>query len=464
MSFNITLQEPHLARLRALTLPPDGREGAALLLFGSSSIGEDPWSHTPARRLISRDVIAIAPQDFVSSSARHVTVRTDSLTRVLRRACEEGLEPGYVHAHPRGPTAFSRQDDSDEPLMAQMARNRNGRATLFVSLLTTAAGEIVGRVWRDGVQPDPVDLIRVVGERLQLHYPGRFDGTVAAAFHRQVLAFGPALSRDLSTLRFGVIGAGATGSATAVLLARLGARRIALFDPDLVDETNLSRLHGSTRHDVGRPKVDVLKQHIEDFGLGTEVVTKRAWIGASECRDALKSCDVILGCTDDHAGRLLLNRLAYFYAIPLLDMGIDIGLGESTIAGADARVTTVLPGTRCLVCRKVVDATTAYEEDLARRDPEEYARRLRERYVRGGGIPNPAVVHFTTSAATMAVDELLHRLTGYRRVGASAHRVRKFHLLQDKTPGPQDNPDCPICRSDQYWGRGDVQPFLDRVG
>jgi len=85
-------------------------------------------------------------------------------------------------------------------------------------------------------------------------------------------------------------------------------------------------------------------------------------------------------------------------------------------------------------------------------------------YVRGGGNPNPAVVHFTTDAATMAIDELIHRLTGYRRAGASAHRVRKFHLLEDKRPGAAAAPDCPICDSTDYWGRGDLEPFLDRVG
>lgn len=463
-NFNVTVQEPHLERLRALTLPADGREGAALLLFGSSVVERDPWTGAPSRRLISRDVVPVAPEDIVSSSGLHVTVRTSSLARVLRRARDERLEPGFVHSHPRGPATFSPQDDRDEPHMAQMARNRNGTGSLFMSLLTTNNGQLAGRVWLDGGKAQQVDLIQVVGERLRLHYPDRFEGTVPEAFHRQALAFGPALNRDLAVLRLGVVGCGATGSATAALLGRLGASRIALFDPDLVEETNLSRLHGATRRDIGRPKVDVLKEHVEGFGLGADVVTTRAWIGAAECRDALKACDVLFGCTDDNTGRLLLNRLAYFYAVPVIDTGIGIGLGEDSLLGADARVTTLIPGTRCLLCRKVIDTTLAYEEDLARSDPEEFRRRAPERYVRGGGNPNPAVVHFTTSAATMAVDELVHRLTGYRRGGASAHRVRKFHLLADKTPGSADNPNCPVCRSDEYWGRGDVQPFIDRVG
>ena len=37
---------------------------------------------------------------------------------------------------------------------------------------------------------------------------------------------------------------------------------------------------------------------------------------------AEKACDVIFGCIDDHDGRLLLNRLVYFYLIPVIDMGL----------------------------------------------------------------------------------------------------------------------------------------------
>lgn len=49
----------------------------------------------------------------------------------------------------------------------------------------------------------------------------------------------------------------------------------------------------------------------------------------------------------------------------------------------------------------------AREEDIERSDPAEYERQKTEAYVRGGGNPAPAVVTFTSEAATMAVNELL---------------------------------------------------------
>ena len=50
----------------------------------------------------------------------------------------------------------------------------------------------------------------------------------------------------MRNLGVGVVGCGGTGSATAMLLGRLGVGRVALFDRDFVETTNLNRLHGAT--------------------------------------------------------------------------------------------------------------------------------------------------------------------------------------------------------------------------
>ena len=57
------------------------------------------------------------------------------------------------------------------------------------------------------------------------------------AFQRQALAFGQALNQDLGALRVGVIGCGGTGSAVAMLLARVGVGQIVVVDNDIVDRT-----------------------------------------------------------------------------------------------------------------------------------------------------------------------------------------------------------------------------------
>jgi len=282
------------------------------------------------------------------------------------------------------------------------------------------------------------------------------------AFSRQSLAFGPDFLGCLRYLRIGIVGAGATGSATAVLLARSGAGDLQLIDPDRVEESNLSRLHSARRADIGQLKVKVLARHLEDFGLGTRVSPHPYRAGNLQVRDALKSCDLIFGCTDDQAGRLFLNRLSYFYNLPWIDMGIGIDpvrLHDGLITAADGRVTVLGPGNPCLLCRRVVDSVKAREQELRMNSPEEYAQQQIEGYVSGIAVPDPAVITLTTSVAGMAVDEFTARVTGYRT--PRDHRVRKFKLMKDTKPGARA--ECGLCGTADYWGIGDRQPFLDRV-
>ena len=215
------------------------------------------------------------------------------------------------------------------------------------------------------------------------------------------------------------------------------------------------------------PKVHVVAEAIAAIGLGVRVVPTEAWIGDPECRDALRACDIVFGCTDDHDGRLFLNRLAYYYLIPVIDMGLAIDAGDGdppALRGLDGRVTVLGPHETCLMCRGVVSGAAARGEAMKRAEPELYELRKAEAYVAGGGNPAPAVVTFTTELACMAVNEMIQRLQGFRGSdGSVAHRVRKFHLGEDRRPRHDPRPACPVCAADESWGRGDTDPFLGRV-
>jgi hypothetical protein len=116
------------------------------------------------------------------------------------------------------------------------------------------------------------------------------------------------------------------------------------------------------------------------------------------------------------------------------------------------------------VCRRIVNASIAAEEALRRNDPAEYERRKSEAYVRGEGSPSPAIISFTTSVATMAIEELIQRVNQFRgEGGAIANRVRKFNLVEDFRPGVNKQ-SCRICGIDRIHGLGDIQPFLGRAG
>ena len=465
---DLTIRDAALDELRALVLREDGVEAAAYVLCGQSAIESDPWERRRRHRLTVHTVLPIPGEDAVSASERHVTWSTASYVKLLKRANDEGLVPGIVHTHPHGPARFSAQDDRNEKDLLQLARNRNGDEATLVSILLTGGGDLRARWWPDLHGPVDADAVRIVGKGLATHASAT-ETSEPDFLARQALAFGRSLNTRLRAMRIAVVGCGGTGSATAMLLARLGIGHLALFDDDIVDVTNLNRLHGARRADADamRPKVEVVARELTELGIGVRVAALPSWIGDPLCRDALKSCDVIFGCTDDHDGRLLLNRLAYFYLIPVIDMGlaIDPSPDGSNLRDLTGRVTVLVPGAPCLLCRGIVDPCTARDEDLRRRTPQEYERRKREAYVRGGGNPAPAVVTFTTATACLAVDELLQMLTGFRgSEGSVWQRTRRFDLLRDRRPGANRQPHCLLCSLQDCWGRSDVDPFLDRTG
>lgn len=469
--YSLSLRDQHFDEIKAHLIRDDGRERAGYLLCRSARSDADPWERQAHERFLATSFHPVPNEDIVDSSASHVTWLTRSFVRLLKEAERTGQTVAVIHNHPKGFARFSRQDDENEPDLIQGALNRNGAGTRILSLVLTPDDELIGRVWLHPSETgrEPLSGIKVVGKKLAINFPGRSQVSDRHAFHRQALAFGPALNSDLRQLRIGIVGCGGTGSAVAMLLARLGVGQIVLFDNDVVDQTNLNRLHGASQSDADAmmPKVEVVAREVAAMGLGVRVARFNAWVGDPACRDALKSCDVLFGCTDDHDGRMFLNRFAYFYLMPVIDIGLAIVVGEGDppeIAALDGRVTVLGPGSTCMICREIIDPATAADQALKRQNPGEYEKRKAEAYVQGEGNPSPAVVTFTTELACMGVNELIHRLQGFRgENGQADNRVRRFHLGEDRRPGRSPNSWCSVCSNAQDWGRGDTEPFLGRV-
>lgn len=464
-TLDIVLLESHEAALRALLHRENGSEAAAYVLFGKAEIFADPWSGQPRTRLTSHEVIPIADEEMVSSSSMHVTWSTRGFMRLLGLAQQRGLVAGLAHTHPGAEAFFSDQDDRNEAELARTAFNKGGLE--LASMVFGGDNAVVGRLWSSPVEATEALAISVVGSKITI-WRSKPNGVETEFLARQAALFGPGFNPIVRALRVGVIGCGGTGSAVVSLLTRLGVGYLALIDNDTIDTTNLNRVHGSRAADVsaGLSKVDILAREIEAAGLGIQIVTRKSWVGDPMLRDLLRSCDVLFGCTDDHQGRLTLNRLAHYYGIPVIDVGLRM---RSARNGADydmtGRVSTIRPGNPCLMCLGVVNPQRAAAEGLRRNDPAEFERRKAEAYVDGGGDPAPAVVTFTTSIACAAVDELIQGLTGFRGDGGMTHnRIRRFDRVEDRAMTCRPVQSCPICSSQATWGRGDVNPFLGVIG
>lgn len=462
----LTISQAHAAELRSCLFPANGHEAGTLILCGISSILVCPWTGESICRYLSREVIPIPFEDVVSSSPRHFEWAKRTFLMAYKRARDEGLAIAFVHSHRRIHAFFSTVDDKNDQELAELVSHRRGpRPPLLSIVMDDTGGDIAARVCDDVYTRFPLDKTAVLGS---LGWKWAFSHALHesdAKFQRQELAFGPGFLDVLPHLKITVVGAGATGSCTSHLLLRLGAKFLSSIDPDVVDYSNLSRIQSSRVSDAKNsvPKVDVIARDFRESEFEVKFHGYQKLVTDVEVRDVLKASDIIFCCTDDDEGRLFLNRFSYFYNTPVIDMGIKIDpvrIRENHIRLADGRVTVVSPGMRCLVCRRIADPTRARVDFLRRVDPDAYHDQVREGYIVNEFVAAPSVVTFTTSVAGMAVDELTARLTEYRSPGD--HWLRKFANKRDHSPGAKED-ECGICCR-ANWGRGDVVPFLNRVG
>ena len=446
-------------------------EGASQILCGATQLADDPWSRgrglDPELRLTVHRVEPL-PSSRLRQRQTSVSWDMDCYIDLLRKARQQDLHPGICHSHPNSGAPFSRQDDENEAHLRDLLQRRNrNNDQVLTSVLFLDNGQIQARVWRASGTPE-ITSVRVLGTTLSetTSTPDQSETAADSAFlQRQTLSIGIETVTRLQSLRVAVVGCGGTGSAVAVLLARAGIGRLLLVDPDTVTETNLNRLHGSTRLDAdkARPKVSVLKNHIEQMGLGTQVAVSKTALADAAVARLLRSCDVVFGCTDDHLGRLVLNRLAYFYYIPVIDTGLSVVPRKgSRTAHISGRVTVLRPGVACLLCRGVVNPRRAREQGLRHSRPDEYTRQVKEGYITDSDTPTPVVGTFTTETAAAAVNALLAGIGGLRGdKGWASERTIRYDLDRCRPTGCQPRPGCFICADQDIWGIGDVDPFLD---
>lgn len=241
---------------------------------------------------------------------------------------------------------------------------------------------------------------------------------------------------------------------------RLGVRHLRLFDADALTESNVTRVYGSTPADVGKPKVDILRKHLLAVAPDLTCEVFRSMITMERTARELVGADLVFGCTDDNAGRLVLSRFSTFFATPVIDLGVLLTSDNAGgLIGIDGRVTTLMPGAACLVCRDRVDLGRAAVE---LRTPEERQRLADEGYAPDLTGIEPAVVTFTSAVASAAITELLDRLIGFGPTPRPTEVLLRWHEREISTnqAKPRSKHYCDPA-SDKI-AKGDTQPFLEQ--
>ncbi len=104
-----------------------------------------------------------------------------------------------------------------------------------------------------------------------------------------------------------IVGCGGLGSIAAVYLAASGIGKIHLVDYDVVDASNLHRQVFYKTDDIGKPKAEVLANHIKEISPFVKVSFCNTAISKSTVFDEINEYDFVLDCTDSLPIKYLLN-------------------------------------------------------------------------------------------------------------------------------------------------------------
>ncbi len=330
------------------------------------------------------------------------------INRAAMTADGAGCGLVFVHTHPstlHPPTFSSIDEDTNSRLLPNLAEILPGAPIGSFVLSRSGLHGIV----LEGGRFDEVTSARVNGRTiLPLVVAGKSTSKRIGfgKVDRQVKAIGEKAQRIIATTTVAIVGAGGTGSAVAAQLARMGVGKLLVVDMDSVDESNLSRVYGACPSDVGKPKVTVVKRHVESFS-DTKVEAIVADVTKSDLRIPLAEADVIFGCTDNLASRSVLNDISLQDCIPLIDIGCRIQLAnDRSIAQAVTKVQVVTPDDSCLWCTGTLEGKAILQESLS----EDEKEKLEKEGYYEPTARQPSIISLTSLAATIGVNKFLSLL------------------------------------------------------
>jgi hypothetical protein len=405
MTWTATVTERDYDILHRHLFQADRDEHAAFLYAGQME--------TPSgQRLLIRRIVPVADADFGPSNRG--AYRQISARAVARAAIEcdaDGLCLLWAHSHPGAADAvdFS-PDDLDShayahPTLIDLTHARPVGGLVF------GERSVAGEIWTANGAPVRLESLRVVGRHvrdLYPHPPARV-ATAAERFARQVLMFGDAGQEILRRLTVAVVGAGGGGSLLVQMLAHLGVGKLVLVDYDVVSESNLSRIVGATAADVGRLKVDVMRELVARIDPTIEVDAFFGDIAYADDARRVAAADFAFLATDTILSRYAFNLLCHQYLVP----GVQVGAKVSADPSGGIELVHVMerPLTlcgACLDCMGVIPADALADEQLST------AERRAQRYVDGDeeDVDDPSVITLNSISTALAATDFLLMFTG----------------------------------------------------
>jgi molybdopterin/thiamine biosynthesis adenylyltransferase len=401
-----------------------------------------------------RRVLAPTETDYDARSRYHIQVSPIFFNKAISLAEANEVTIIQCHSHPDSThLQYSPTDNSGESASAQTLQDCIGKP---MGSLLFGKDTIIGRVWlHPHKKPAPINEIRLVDRRyrkklLTKQKKINIDENI---YDRQIRAFGLRGQKLLSQLKIGIVGLGGTGSAVAEQLAREGITNFIIMDHDVFEPSNKTRIYGSHHNDAKKPKTSIIKRNILQIEPKATIKIISKKLTSENDIVELLDCDVVFSCVDRHTPRSFLNNLSYQYGISVIDVGVGLDSENEMIVGGHIRATLLGPTLPCLFCTGIIDPDTILAESMPKKELDALQK---EGYIHGLTDDVPAVIEFTSMAASMGVLLLKDLLFGVLRTNANT-LVLDITTFQSSRLSASSKPDC-VCNARHgkgalKWGR-----------
>ena len=452
---SVALTAAQHEQIKKHLFPGDGCEAVAILICGRST-------YKSTSTLLVNELFKIPYESCRVRKPDRVTWNPDVIVPALEKAMNKGLSIIKIHSHPSDYRKFSDTDDiSDKELFSSIYGWLDIDEPM-ASLIMMPNGELIGRsIFPNGLG-NPLRSIRVVGDDIKYWFSEDTKPDIPAHAVRIVQAFGDGTYSVTRRLHAGVVGCSGTGSIIIEQSARNHIGQLTIVDPKTIGHKNLNRILNSTWEHAEKQtaKVEVLAVAIKAMNLGTQVNTYESDLISVEVIKKLSQCDVIFGCMDSVDGRHILNKIASYYLIPYIDMGVRIEAdGKGGIESINGAIHYIRPGGSSLLSRGVYTQADLEAAMMKRHTPELYEERAKQGYVRGVRVDEPAVISINMQIASMAFNEFLARVNPYRIEPNSKYAQRRVVISDPEASMDMD--DGKVCQVFKKWvGLGDQQTLL----
>ncbi|WP_190808684.1 HesA/MoeB/ThiF family protein [Flagellimonas sp. S3867] len=119
--------------------------------------------------------------------------------------------------------------------------------------------------------------------------------------------FGEAGQAKLTKAKVLVVGLGGLGLPVLQYLNAMGVGTLGLMDQDVVELHNLQRQILYAEHDLGKQKLDVVFQKLNEQNSSTTLIMHDSFLTKENALDTIRDYDVVVDATDNFPTRYLIN-------------------------------------------------------------------------------------------------------------------------------------------------------------